>query len=326
MKYIGYQTMGLLACSILTGCQGDEIHIDDQGNTLQLLSVTLDEDPASKAAVSSINTVNIYATTDTETETALTSNPLSTYTYSGSTWSSTAAPVLEQGKTANIYAFYPSKTEANASIPVTHSSDGNHTIPVSILSSDTFDGKQEDYLYATPASASLSQKAISLAMNHALSKITFEFTKTESATEDFTLQQVDIISKTNRLQAGSGNNVNMNIKTGELTGLAASGQISLTGSVTLSPKGSTRISALLAPMSGAEQAMSFSLTVKVGETVRTFETGTVTSDAPGWVGEQWKRGLEYVYKIKVDKMSGSFEGVSVYNWKTGADQNTQVGI
>lgn len=326
MKYIGYQTMGLLACSILTGCQGDEIHIDDQGNTLQLLSVTLDEDPASKAAVSSINTVNIYATTDTETETALTSNPLSTYTYSGSTWSSTAAPVLEQGKTANIYAFYPSKTEANASIPVTHSSDGNHTIPVSILSSDTFDGKQDDYLYATPASASLSQKAISLEMNHTLSKITFEFTKTESATEDFTLQQVDIISKTNRLQAGSGNNVNMNIKTGELTGLAASGQISLTGSVTLSPKGSTRISALLAPMSGAEQAMSFSLTVKVGETVRTFETGTVTSDAPGWVGEQWKRGLEYVYKIKVDKMSGSFEGVSVYNWKTGADQNTQVGI
>lgn len=325
MKYISYQTLGLLACSILTGCQAEEVQIDDKGNTLQLLSVTLDEDPASKAAVSSINTVNIYATTtESSGETALTSNPLSTYTYSGSTWSSTAAPELA-GKT-NIYAFYPSKTEANASIPVTHSSDGNHTIPVSILSSDTFDGKQEDYLYAAPTSASLSQKAISLEMNHTLSKITFEFTKTESATEDFTLQQVDIISKTNRLQAGSGNNVNMNIKTGELTGLAASGQISLTGSVTLSPKGSTRISALLAPMSGAEQAMSFSLTVKVGETVRTFETGTVTSDAPGWVGEQWKRGLEYVYKIKVDKMSGSFEGVSVYNWKTGADQNTQVGI
>lgn len=325
MKYIGYQTMGLLACSILAGCHADEMQIDDQGNTLQLLSVTLDEDPASKAAVSSINTVNIYATTGTGTETALASNPLSTYTYSGNTWSSTAAPVLA-GET-NIYAFYPSITEANALIPVTHSSDGNHTIPVSILSSDTFGGKQEDYLYATtPTSASLTQKAISLEMNHALSKITFEFTKTESATEDFTLQQVDIISKTNRLQAGSGNNVNMNIKTGELTGLAASGQVSLTGVKILSSKGSTRISALLAPMSGAEPAMSFSLTVKVGETVRTFETGTVTSGASDWVGEQWKGGLEYVYKIKVDKMSGSFEGVSVYNWKTGADQNTQVGI
>lgn len=321
MKYIGYKTLGLLACSILAGCHADEMQIDDKGNTLQLLSVTLDEDPASKAAVSSIQTVNIYATTtDSGEETALAENALSTYTYAGNTWSSTAAPVLV-GSATNIYAYYP-ETKDNNPIPVTHNSSGDHTIPISILASEEFEGKQDDYLYAMPTTASISSKAISLTMKHALSKITFEITKAETATEQLTLNKVEILSKTGRLQTGSGN---MSIKDGQLNGLASGELITLTGAKTLSSAGS-KISALLAPMSGPETAMSFRLTVNVGETERTFETGSVTSNTEGWTGEQWKPGMEYVYKIKVDKMTGSFEGVSFYKWKTGADQNTQVGI
>lgn len=329
MKYINLKTFSLLACSLLAACHTEEVPVFDDTNALQLSSVSLEGNMAVKSIVTSIEKVNIY-TTSTE-HVALTENALSTYTYSGGAWKSDAPPTLVSGGN-NIYAYYPVVKEKNAESPitVTNSTDGNHTIPIYVRSEDTFEGKQDDYLYAAncPISASSTQKVISLTMKHALAKVTFQIYKSDAATETLTLNNIEVRSRTNRLQ--SGENGTMNLLTGRLNNLVSGQFITLTSSegVSIASNKSTNISALMAPMSGPEQVLSFGLTVTVaGETTpRVFETQSVTSKEDGWVGEQWAAGKEYIYQIKVDKTGGSIEGVKVYDWKTGADQNTQVGI
>lgn len=318
MKHIYLKTLGLLMGALLTACHTDEVPISDESNSLRLLSVSLGEEEVSKAAVSSINEVKIYTTS--KSHVALSANALSTYRYSGSTWISDAAPELT-AEGNFIYAYYPVTKEGGPTpITVTNDAGGNHTIPVSVRSEDTFDGKQDDYLYASgsPISADLTSKAISLEMNHALSNVIFQITKSSAATEQLTLTKIEVRSRTNRLQSGDGGV--MNLKTGQINGLISGSSLVLTGSTVLSSSTATDISALMAPMSGQEQVLSFSLTVEVDGETRTFETSSVSST------QQWEAGKKYVYQIKVDKTKGTFEGVKVYDWKTGADQNTQVGI
>ena len=79
-------------------------------------------------------------------------------------------------------------------------------------------------------------------------------------------------------------------------------------------------------MSKEEKVLSFRLTVNVDGVSRVFETGTVKDDASNWPGVKWLAGKHYVYKIKVSKMGGVINGVSVYDWQKDSDQNTQVGI
>ncbi|MCD8270453.1 MAG: fimbrillin family protein [Parabacteroides sp.] len=332
MKYINLKTFGLLACSLLAACHTEEVPVFDDTNALQLSSVSLEGDMAVKSIVTSIEKVNIYTTKPTTHE-PLTTNALSTYTYSGGAWKSDTPPSLDppqppsQDGDYSIYAYYPVENNGNP-ITVTNSADGNHTISVYVRSEDTFEGDQNDYLYAAscPITASSAHKVISLTMMHALAKVTFQIRKSDAATERLTLNNIEVHSQTSRLQ--SGENGTMNLVTGQLNGLASGSSILLTsstGGATLSST-PTDISALMAPMSGPEQVLSFKLTVTVaGEaTPRVFETKSVTSSDSN--GEQWEAGKEYIYQIKVDKTGSSIEGVKVYDWKTGADQNTQVGI
>ena len=82
------------------------------------------------------------------------------------------------------------------------------------------------------------------------------------------------------------------------------------------------ISCLVAPMDAAEQVLSFRLTVDVDGVEREFETASISSES----GVKWLAGYHYVYKIRIDKMEGTFEGVTVYDWQNSTDQNTSVGI
>lgn len=335
MKYISNRNIGWLAGFLLTACQSEVVTVPDNDNALQVLSVGLNQDEGTRSEMTTdeIKQINVYTTTNDHKE--IDANTLATYTNDGNAWSCTAPPELTTA-TYNIFAYYPpTRVDGGEVVTVTNSSIGEHTIKVYIYAEDAFGSpKQDDYLYnyqtdETTGSyeqitASTASKTVSFSMNHALSKVSFQITKDASATETLTLTQIDIIGKTNSLQTGAGD---MYLKTGGLVGLQSKDQISLTGSVALqNTLTSPNITALVAPMSKEEKVLSFRLTVNVDGVSRVFETGTVKDEAPTWPGVKWLAGKHYVYKIKISKMGGAINGVSVYDWQKDSDQNTQVGI
>lgn len=223
-----------------------------------------------------------------------------------------------------MYAYYPTEEEGKA-INVTASS-GVYSVEVTVRDADTFDGKQIDYLYATPVQASKTSKIISLQLFHALTKVSFYIYKSANASDEIlTLKKIDIRSNTGRLQIGKAD-MRLNgtgEELGRLNGLAGTSSIELTGSKILETSlTQPNISCLVAPMDAAEQVLSFRLTVDVDGVEREFETASISSES----GVKWLAGYHYVYKIRIDKMEGTFEGVTVYDWQNSTDQNTSVGI
>lgn len=302
----------LLFLSLLCSCtQGDA----PLPGALQLVSVSLDDGVLTRSAdVTSVQKISVYTTFAT-TNVPYSSNPLAVYELSGGAWgaASGAAPIIAENDVVSVYSFYPSGGN------VTNSSAGNHTVAVQVRQSDTFAGTQSDYLYATPRPATGTDRAVNLMMKHALGKVSFKVNKASAATETLTLEKIEIVSPTNRLQAGDGT---MNLSTGVLNGLVTTSSVVLTGEVVLQIQQSQpNVSCLVAPMNGQESVLSFRLTVKVsGESAsRTFVTRAMKP-------VQWQAGNHYVYSIEVDKMSAGLTGISVDKWKTDANQTTSIGI
>lgn len=308
--------LGLAICSVLAACHTDEIpEVAKEGATLELESVSILGENSTKGATTSVEAVKLYLQNNNSTWV----NPEFT-TQSNGTWGCTDAPILGTSET-DVYAYYP--TSENVT-----SSSGVYSIPVSIRSTDTFAGEQVDYLYADPVKASKTSKVVSLTLKHALTKVSFQIYKSTNASDEkLTLTKIEIRSNTGRLQTGTGN-MRLNgtgAEMGSLTGLAGSSQIVLTGSQLLETS-LTRpnVYCLVAPMNATEQVLSFRLTVNVDGVEREFETSSISSSSS--TGVKWEAGKDYVYKIRIDKMEGTFEGVTVYDWQSSADQDTSVGI
>lgn len=312
--------LGLAICSALAACHTDEIpEVAKEGATLELESVSILGENSTKGATTSVEAVKLYLQNNNSTWV----NP--EFTQSNGTWGSTSAPTLGDTET-DVYAYYPT-SESEAVITVT-SSSGVYSIPVSIRSTDTFAGEQVDYLYADPVKASKTSKVVSLTLKHALTKVSFQIYKSTNASDEkLTLTKIEIRSNTGRLQTGTGN-MRLNgtdAEMGSLTGLAGSSQIVLTGSQLLETSlTQPNVYCLVAPMNATEQVLSFRLTVDVDGVEREFETSSISSSSS--TGVKWEAGKDYVYKIRIDKMEGTFEGVTVYDWQSSTDQDTSVGI
>ena len=179
---------GLALCSLLGACQSDRIPEVEAGSTLELRSVSLADDAVTKAVTTSVDNVKLYLKNSSDTWV----NPV--YSKSGVTWGCESAPLL--GSTAtDVYAYYPTEEEGKA-INVTASS-GVYSVEVTVRDADTFDGKQIDYLYATPVQASKTSKIISLQLFHALTKVSFYIYKSANASDEIlTLKKIDIRSNT----------------------------------------------------------------------------------------------------------------------------------
>lgn len=325
----------LLVSLMLGACEenGLEPVPQPEGAALQLQSVSMTENPTTltRTSVTSIAAVSVYATKTTHAEYG--SNPLSKYSLSGGSWSSESAPLIA-GENAYLYACYPVVSS------VTNRTDGNHTVSVSVnVAAGSKDFKatdQDDYLYAVPATGDKNtvtvssvnytqvtpgQRTASFSMYHALAKVSFKVKKSTAATEVLQLKSVEILSATNRLQTGVGT---MNLRTGVLNGLASVSSLTLTDGtgVTLATTLSNpNVTCLVAPMTASESILSFRLTVRVGGEVadRTFETKVVNA-------VQWAAGNHYVYTITVDKMKAGLNGMQIDDWKSDANQNTNIGI
>ncbi|OUP18949.1 hypothetical protein B5F32_11055 [Parabacteroides distasonis] len=313
--------LGLAICSVLAACHTDEIpEVAKDDATLELESVSILGENITKGATTSVEAVKLYLMNNSSTWVN------SEFIQSNGTWGcSSTAPSLGDSET-NVYAYYPT-SENGTAITVASSSDV-YSIPVSIRSTDTFAGEQADYLYADPVKASKTSKVISLTLKHALTKVSFQIYKSTNASDEkLTLTKIEIRSNTGRLQTGTGN-MRLNGNKGEIgsfTGLAGSSQIVLTGSQLLETSlTQPNVYCLVAPMNATEQVLSFRLTVNVDGVDREFETSSISS--PSNTGVKWEAGYHYVYKIRIDKMEGTFEGVTVYDWQSSTDQDTSVGI
>lgn len=321
---IGYILMMVSMALLLAGC-GEDTLSEPQDNALRLRSVELADDGGldntrggSLGTDAAVTKIGVYVTSHAHVP--LTANAQSVYELKSGTWSSTTPPAItvESATEQNrVYAFFPSDGT------VTNSSSGNHTVPVQVVADNFTATSQTDYLYASPQQAYSGSRTVSFEMNHALAKVSFNILKSASVTEALTLTKVEILSGTNRLQLG--NSGTMNLSTGKLNGLAATGSVVLTGSTELKAlQDKPNVSCLVAPMTTAETKLSFRLSVRVaGETAdRVFETAAV----PAQDGVLWQAGYHYVYKMTVNKMGGSLTGIKIDGWKNDANQNTGIGI
>lgn len=319
-----------ISTGCFSGCTADSDPIPNGGDSrLELLSVTLPESVSVKSGggemtSSGLTSLGVYAT---KADHSLYSEQASmTYTRSNGVWGCASAINLtnELGE-ATVYAFSPS------GLTVTNEgTNGNHTVPVAVSRTLDFSSSgQEDYLYGVNGAvenstnqptATSSDRSVSLLMKHALAKVCLVVKKAQSAQDDdMILKEVRILSGTNRMQTGSSGR--MRIKDGVLSGLVATDTLIVAGSTTLSTSTTTEnVTCLVAPMSGAEQKISFLLKVEVDKTTREFVTSTLAG------GANWQAGKKYTYTLTLNKMEGNLTDMRAEDWQTDADQNTSIGI
>lgn len=320
-RTIIYKTFLLVACM---GCTGNLPENNEAETALQLSSVSIHEEGISKAIVAgtTVNTVNVYVA-KTDNTVYDPTVPSLVFTNKSGNWTSDKSVVILDGTPAKVYGVYPDN------IPITDEG-GSLKVSVEVLKGGgntlDFQGTQQnDYLYSGEVDASYQNRTISLAMKHAMAKVSLDIVKATNVTAPLVLKQVKILSGTNLLQAGTGYMLLNGTTTGALNGLASTSEITLDNSVGMELKTShagANVTCLVAPMNTAESVLSFSLTVgEEGSSVnRTFLTSSI-SPAVKWVA-----GFHYVYKITVNKMSGDVEGVLIEDWRNDASQNTSVGI
>ena len=330
-KYILY-TLGVLAGMASMACS-DNLPDNGEGEAtasgnLSLLSVELVEVPT-RSSVSTISSVKLYVADATDGTPYNNSVPSLLFTQSGGRWSSSQAVEIVSGKAAKVYGGYPSDatlTDDNKTPKINVAlRKGSDSDPVDVNEVLDFEATgQADYLYSGPVDASSDNRAISLEMKHALTKVSFRIAKATDVSETLTLTKVNIRSEGSKLETSQEGK--MLLSDGTLSALVGTSSIVLTGETLLSASQTTlpNVTCLLAPMNSAESVLSFGLTVKVGTgdaaVERTFNTASITPAV------QWKAGLHYVYRITVNKMSGTLEGVKIEDWKNDASQNTQIGI
>lgn len=304
----------ILMFTAATSCTGSSP--EDDGTALRLLTVTLPENtPETKAELTSIGEVNVYVTKADKSD-YKTGASLLKFTNTSGSWSADKdLELTADAGTASIYGSYPvSSVVTNDKVMP--------KIAVQLLSADNFSGtSQTDYLYAdqtVPVTASTDNRNINLKMLHALAKVSLCVSKASGVSEVMELTGVDIISRNSRILKGDGS---MLLNSGILNALTETDSLHLTGSAILAPSQTTpNVNCLVAPMVAAESALSFSLHVKVGGVDRVFTTAPVTASV------KWEKGSQYIYKIQINKMSGSLTDVSINKWQTDASPNTSIGI
>lgn len=308
--------IGCCLLALFVGCSTDKKNLPEvNDNKLQVLSVNVPEKEISRAETTGINKVKIYATNSSTKGAYVTNNTGDIYEYLDGQWQVGTALALTSTN-ASVYACWPETATITPSID-----DDAGKISISLLAEDNLTaGAQIDYLYATPITGvSSSNKAVSLTMQHALSKVSFRVEKAQAAESDIiTLKKIEIVSGTNRLQSGTGM---MSLAGGVLIGLTDRGSIVLKGNMTLNfPQSTPNVTALVAPMSTSESVLSFRLTVEAAGKDRVFETQVLPT------AQLWEPGKHYVYHILVNKIGATLDGIAIDKWGSDANQDTSIGI
>lgn len=345
-KRLSVRLLSLFSVCLLASCSGDDfagagadglslLQPVDGGSLSLAESRSIVNGTASTAIADKISSICIYLTnTDHTVYSGIASGGQVFNLQSGGKWTST--PPVYISKEQKLYACSPSN------LAVAHNTSGAHTVPVSITTSQTFDGSNAwscsntDYLFgsasntvgeATQIVASRTNTSPAIYLQHAFSQVVFTM---ENASGQIPDPEYDYVKRISLkvdgggapFYAGSGT---MKLFDGTLTLSGTANELTFTPvdedkSVCVGNAGSPVMVAygLVAPRAAFSGTMTLTLVLgKKGETATERELSVSTSV----FNAAWTKGNKYIYKLLLSDRDISISGVTIADWtkKTGSD-------
>ncbi|MCQ2051575.1 MAG: fimbrillin family protein [Bacteroidaceae bacterium] len=218
------------------------------------------------------------------------------YTYNGEKWSTTT-PIYLSNTVGKLYGYFPYNAGATnlKAVPIASSLNGT------------------DYLYAVPQEVSITEKSVSLQMNHALARLHLTLKKGEKYNAAGVISGITL--KSTAIDATG----TMDITTGEVSATKTKtdkGVVELVASGSLST-GDQTYDILLVPADGSDAANPFDIFISIDGT-----TAGVTLSGENGITVQ--SGKQYDVTLEIDATGVKVTGVGVGVWGDGGSQTVQV--
>ena len=219
------------------------------------------------------------------------------YAYNGSKWSTTT-PIYLSNTVGKLYGYFPYNAGATnlKAIPIASSLNGT------------------DYLYTEQREVSISNKSVSLQMNHALARLHLTLKKGEK------YKAAGVISGITLKSTAIDATGTMDITTGEVTATKAKtdkGVVELAASGSLST-GDQTYDILLVPADGSDAATPFDILISIDGT-----TAGVTLSGENGITIQ--SGKQYDVTLEIDASGVKVTAVGVGAWDKQGSQKVNVG-
>ena len=346
MKYLFPFFLFLTICSCTDSYIPSEPGNDDDDSVALLLGVATN--PAGHAdsrsivnnvgtAADQINKVSVYVANASDHTTYPGTPDAGTVftapTVAGKAWTPTA-PVYVNGMLGRLYAWSP------YGLAITRdASAGNHTIPVSVSATQTFDGGKAyacsatDYLYGAANATTGSEAVINvdrtqfnpaIYMQHALAQLVFTMENAADRPADNLYDYVKSVT----LTSGSGTpfsaaNVGctMKLADGSLQNTSASGTLSFTQNANPARPGSTGIPVrvaygLVLPKS-ATSGNNITVKVVLGTSGNDTYDRSYLVSAGTLFDIAWEKGSRYTYRLILGKRDITLGTVQIGGWSDG---------
>ena len=213
---------------------------------------------------------------------------------------------------ATVYAWYPA-TGGEITNPTSTS-----TKDITVVNADDFAATdQTDYLYATPATVTTTNRTAELTFKHALSKVIFKVKKVDDFSGTGDLSAIALSSTETPFLSGSGT---MTIADGSISGLTATDNLTYTGSYTLTTTAQEAV-ALVAPTT---LAANTSATSTITITLTIDDDDSYSTTLPVLETSEWAAGNTYTYNITVKNGELEIGNVSITPW--GVNNETSLDV
>lgn len=268
--------------------------------------------------VSGLDKVAVYATGSNDYAAG---NNYAVYTKENNNWTNKGTDhIYLTNADATIYGYYPTTAQFDASaqtIPVTVNETGaiaaiDNSTGTAIASASG----EIDYMYATAVS-SVNNKSVgpvTLAMNHALSMVSFRVYKADDYKGPGNLTKVVMENVGIGTTLSKGTSPTMNITTGAINEGAAEQAVytrTITNyTLTSTANGSKKFSILVLPTSSAISNIKATFTIDDAD----YSVDLTQPTAAGTEG-MWKAGYNNLYTVKMGGTDLSITTVTVTPWK-----------
>lgn len=271
--------------------------------------------------VSGLDEVAVYATGSNDYAAG---NNYAVYTKENNNWTNKGTDhIYLTNADATIYGYYPTTAQFDASaqtIPVTVLEGTDATTITAIANSSdkaiASASGEIDYMYATKVS-SINNKSVgpvTLAMNHALSMVSFRVYKNTDYKGPGYLTKVVMENVGAGTTLSKGTSPTMNITTGEITeGTAQKAVYTRTISsytLTSTANDSKKFSILVLPTSSAISNIKATFTIDGAD----YSVNLTQPKAEGTDGK-WKPGYNNLYTVKMGGTDLTITTVTVAEWK-----------
>lgn len=270
----------------------------------------------------SLDKVAVYATgTDYDTD-----NNYAVYTNKTSSWDNEGSEsIYLTNADATIYGYYPTTTKFDASaktIPVTVL-EGTDATTIAAINNSTGTAiasasGEVDYMYATEVS-SINNKSVgpvTLAMNHALSMVSFRVYKNTDYKGSGNLTKVVMENVNAGTTLSKGTSPTMNITTGAINEGAAKQAVytrTITDyTLTSTANDSKKFSILVLPTKSVIGSSNIKATFTIDGAA--YSVNLTQPTAAGTEG-MWKAGYNNLYTVKMGGTDLSITTVTVTPWK-----------